>query len=55
MSEYYKILTSNKNNCFCGGFYKYYNFSHHIKTKKHINYINLQNKKNISFIINIID
>ena len=52
MSDYYKFLKSNRTTCLCGGFYKYYNYSIHIKTKKHINYLN-KNIENITFILNI--
>ena len=34
-----------KNNCVCGGKYSTFNKSHHLKSKKHINYIE-KNKKN---------
>jgi hypothetical protein len=50
---YYNFLTSNKKKCICGGFYKYYNYSKHIKTKKHKKFIDLKNINSICFTIDI--
>ena len=54
MSEYYKKLVNKKIICTCNGIYSHYNYSLHLKTKKHINYLKQLNLiSNRSFIINL--